>query len=947
MITSEVLSLDNTIAGLSVSIEQQSKETQVVHDANSSVHPSVASNEGHPVKEVGRDQVDFSQEFELPVEPIPCLGGLQKQDHRSEQFSSWKPSALLNLTGKQLVALIPPNVPDRALCEAMREQHVTSADRLHMVEKQETVWGDDEIVWHMQQYVRLSDSEVCWLDPLLACSWAHSSEFSGLQAWFDSNKKPSCIITCLLTHGHWTPVVWRFGSVLQVHTWDHESVDHCWMGKFHSMMCKVAGIPTFQVSHQLRTFAYGSLCGAASLAFFAHILLGLSLPHKESHLIDFHQTCRQQFREYLISNQSVPRPWCWGAGPLDLTASLTSLLSMHGVPSQVSSSRAKLVIQSLGRQEIEQALQGASPWKSLKALANMHKPIIQLVLPNEQDEFVSSKQNPSTMSKKKQGSGKMTAPQKPADLDPAKLVLEPGSFRVEGDIEVAQISFEQVSPLSTGIALVNMSHAATFLRTGQMLTKQGLALLVLNATAEPQTALQWSSIRFAAKCAINHEPMLLSGFLVQLGQKPVYLFKESQGVPLAEVAVACARITIYQDQWEGDWETFQAKPVKACMPFLSPLHTCRKDGCQCEAWHPGSEATVHDAVLDVFKRQYFSETGRPVVWTKASYFAFCVRYVKSQELPLLACSGKKGIYIEPKTEDSSAPHLDFQVVWLPHLDFAQITHKAQCEALSLGIARSGARYGVRVQGTNFQQVFQSLKPDGLFLAPGPRSTWLCGPWPFGVDRKTLAKVFRQWCWEARPLQPAQTVHGGMMWTVQAVCEPPQAVYNLSHGQVVISKNKPAVTSSAVSPEIIGQTNTVQLCTAAKSEDPWLHYDPWQSSIPSDIKPVGTAPVASQLADLESRLEKSLLAKLPVGNMEVDDQEHRIQSLETQMAQLVGRQQSLEVTVQEHHHQSSAQVQQLQAQMTAQMDLQGRKMQSMLDDQMARLESFLAKRGRHE
>ena len=34
-------------------------------------------------------------------------------------------------------------------------------------------------------------------------------------------------------------------------------------------------------------------------------------------------------------------------------------------------------------------------------------------------------------------------------------------------------------------------------------------------------------------------------------------------------------------------------------------------------------------------------------------------------------------------------------------------------------------------------------------------------------------------------------------------------------------------------------------------------------------------------------------------------------------------------------------------MTAQMDLQGRKMQSMLDDQMARLESFLSKRGRHE
>lgn len=176
------------------------------------------------------------------------------------------------------------------------------------------------------------------------------------------------------------------------------------------------------------------------------------------------------------------------------------------------------------------------------------------------------------------------------------------------------------------------------------------------------------------------------------------------------------------------------------------------DGKACEAT---------DAVLDVFRRQYFTEAGRPTKGDQADYFAFNIRYIKKQERSLLAQSGANGIFVEPKTEDAAAPHTDFQVVWLPQLSHAEVKHRAQCEALSIGIARNGRRFGVRVASTHFQQVFQTLKPEALFLAPGPWVTWHCGPWPYGVDRKGLASVFRQWKWDARPLQPVQAVSGGM------------------------------------------------------------------------------------------------------------------------------------------------------------------------------------------
>jgi len=83
----------------------------------------------------------------------------------------------------------------------------------------------------------------------------------------------------------------------------------------------------------------------------------------------------------------------------------------------------------------------------------------------------------------------------------------------------------------------------------------------------------------------------------------------------------------------------------------------------------------------------------------------------------LDLSGAHGIFVEPKTEDA-APHADFHVVWLPHLTYQEVNHPALCEALSIGIARNGGRFGVKVTAPHFQQVFQSLKPDALFLAPG-------------------------------------------------------------------------------------------------------------------------------------------------------------------------------------------------------------------------------------
>ena len=294
----------------------------------------------------------------------------------------------------------------------------------------------------------------------------------------------------------------------------------------------------------------------------------------------------------------------------------------------------------------------------------------------------------------------------------------------------------------------------------------------------------------------------------------------------------------------------------------------------------------------------------------------------------------------------TSPSDEYQVVWLPQSGFSAAQHQLQCEPMGIGLARSGGRYGIRVTAAQYQQVFQKLKPEGLFLSPGARQLWHCGPWPYGCDRKSLSKVFSEWKWQARPLQPAKPINGGLMWLIQSVESPPNTVYNMQHGQVMISKVDSAREGLTEARSVAGPQSTVELCASTSPQDPWLTKDPWQQALHK--VPVTVAPsVVTNWQEMEDRVAQSVLQKLPQDRMEVDDTEDRLQMLEAQMQQLTTRQQSLESTVTEHHKQNTAQVSSLQAQMMSQMEVQGVQIARMFEDQMTKLETILSKKGRYE
>ena len=262
--------------------------------------------------------------FELQPVPSP----------RPIELQPTMPDALLQLTAKPLTSLQPPLVTDAVLCDSLTSQAITVQDRCTILDHQETVWGDDELRWHLGRIsIAVSGPRVTILDPLLAIGWMQQRDQTAVLSWLATAPATQCIVTCCLHQGYWTPIVWNDKvSHLEVLLWDHESVDLSFLEPLHQLLCQGLKLPTYQVVASSRNFAQTNLWGAAAFAFVsAHVGL-CQLPRNDSHLQAFHDECRIAFRHCLLAQNAVCRPWCWGAGSFDLPSALATLLTQHGVP---------------------------------------------------------------------------------------------------------------------------------------------------------------------------------------------------------------------------------------------------------------------------------------------------------------------------------------------------------------------------------------------------------------------------------------------------------------------------------------------------------------------------------------------------------------------------------------------------------------------------------------
>ena len=970
-VTEELLENDSLLAGKSILIRPVAFDRLQAADRGTSpkVEPVVDA--------IGIDNaltatVPFT--IEEPMQSIPVLQPesvtrVEGNENAADMVSNIVHDPLASLHASELVQLKPPLVPNLQTLASLTTPTMPAHTRQQVLAAQDSMWADDEIRWHLRKII--SKQEKCnkiMLDPLLATHVVQSGQTFLIFRWAQQMPATTnAIVTAVWIKGHWIPFAWTWTKeCTTARSWDIQGTQTN-VNVLHDAIAKAVGSRSYMSHISYRQFALTAFCGVCAVRWLDNFITGKMLPTNQEEAEHLNGVAKQLFLGYLETDLQVPRPWIWADG-LDASAHarLVDLLIQHGVPQEEIEKRTKLVVQGIGSAALQKALLGSSPWRSVKALANQASPVVQLILPDELAAVIKQKAEAGGFGRKnkKRSTVKPVAPQPPVAIDPTKLRFGQGLFVDEKGESVAQISVGNLGPAITGVALATYDDVAPFIRAEQQISKGAVGVFLLNASEDclPKS-LAWIQCRVAVRCIANGEPVLLTGYLIQLGHSTISIAKKTDVVEAGDVQAACVKITIYRDAFPGQWEDFVKAPVRTLLQWLTPLEVCDQGPiCGCVKWHRTDENSIRDPILDIWRRQWLNMSFKQATPLQADLFAVNLRYIQELEESLLSMSGEGGVFLEPRSLDSKSPTMDYHVIWMPRSNLQDLMHLRQTIPEILGLARLGMRMGIRTSVAHANVVGQQVKPDAIQLTSGVRLQFDLGPVPYGMDRAAVATLCSSCGWKVKPIAPIKSIDGvlGVLWLVHASTEPPTFVFSTKHGDIVVNRRE-AKTVQGGNPQVplVASDATLQLCTfkdnAHVGEDPLVKNDPWSSAV-ARLKTSPPVPpeAALNLRHVEARIEKAVLAKIPrpAEPMDVDSNSHsehsdRISQLEAQVNRLTAGQSNLEAKLDESQRKTDVQFSQMQHQVAAQMESQSNHMEELFRGQLSQIESLLGKRARME
>eukprot|EP00435_Cladocopium_sp_Y103_P021646 s885_g5.t1 len=620
-----------------------------------------------------------------------------------------------------------------------------------------------------------------------------------------------------------------------------------------------------------------------------------------------------------------------GGDPLE--SQLSDLLLAHGVPATVVGTRTTEVLTKLGRQAITQALRSQNQWRDLKAKANSQLPKLQLVHPGELSDAIQAR----ATSGHAVGHQKRKQPRPKSQqvrLQAEDVQIPAGVFRQEPNEPLQQLTLAQIGPDARGIVVTDSIQASHFLQMPQPVSKYGLALLILDH-ASPGVQHMGEMIRFPGRCVRTSEPILAAARLLQLGAVKVSRNEPTHKLRIEETPNHLIRLLIFKDEWEGEWTDLTRNPVKLALTKIPELQPSETQG---------------NPILDLWDRQFVTHRLERSPPALAHTFIVTMRVACTDLKPMMSRSGQQGVYIEPRSEDGRSPSADFRVVWLQQQGRGSLQAIVQTSTHWVCLARTGTKHGLRTTEDMAEALHNQYKPSTPWLESSALQSFTVGPFPPGSTRAAIVKICKAWDWNAKPVQPkARSADGrGVLWQLLAATKPESEVYQLEHGDVLITLDPPKkATSAKPVADVQASAKTIAALTStpksADSEDPWATYDPW--STPAKLPRPAPSPPSITKLDLEA-MEKRMDQKIQA-NIRSDADDTTMHVEDERMNQLEHRMNQLEVNFQQQQHASKIQHTEVQTQLhqvRTQVDQQSKEIHSVLEqrfsEQLTEIERLL-------
>ncbi len=743
-------------------------------------------------------------------------------------------------------------------------------------------------------------------------------------------------ISALLKDGHWDPIiVWKTGDDIQVQTTSN-------LGAHLQDWCQENLQALIKFVHTDIANQFQADCGFQTVRCLETLIKGdAPMTPMSSHEA---AVLRGSFHCYLedhnLAETQVVRPLILGGMTKDEQA-LQQLLQDHGVSPMRSQACTEHVMKVLGQQTVHQVLMSPRPWADLKARASMQTPPIRLVLAEELQQMIQTRTKQGGPVGRKNNKAKATPQegQMKFKLTSDQVIVPKAVFVQSDGIELQQVSPQDLKPGCQGVMVANIEDAIPFFGLTAPVSQEGIGLLILDFTDERIPECR-SIIKVPVLCKQTNEPMLITAALVQIGGKEIKRNTPASCPAVQEIDNQVFRILVFKDQYPHDWEEFVKAPVRQLMN-QDPL------------------INISQQIVDVWDRQFLSEKMNKVQPNEAYLFAVSIRIHKTVGADLAKASGVDGKYAEPRIHTGRQPDPNYQVIWLPRKTFREATLAKQTSPVPCTLVRTADRYGLRAEHSQAEELHKLHRPDQMFLQGTEVKRFKVGPMPYGANKQSLANIFKTWQWNARPVGPfgQSRSRDGVMWVVQAVDTPQSWVYQLAHGDVLITPEDiatPAVTTQPM--PVLASNKTIQSLrqpsskSDQKQEDPWLQHDPWQRGTTTFTKEASVHQIAAVQARLEAVVEQKIRDHIPDATMEgVQDgkSEAKVAALEHQIQSLTTSFQSYQQQQANQNQMVQRQVQALDAKVDSQQSSIQQMLDSKLDDQMQRIEHLLSKRQRSQ
>ena len=680
----------------------------------------------------------------------------------------------------------------------------------------------------------------------------------------------------------------------------------------------------FQLHGLPMPHAFPADCGFQTVGWLLSMLLeeDINVPWSMHQAFEWRALFHQHLQDNGLDEAYVARPLCLG-GAKSLADQLGDLVVQHGVNPARGPECADQLIKALGPAAIQQVLSSPKPWADLKAKASLKQ--LRVVLASELQDLIAQRaKDPRPLGKKQNKVKQTSQPKKGIQLKADQLAVPPAVFRQADGQELSQLPMSQVCQGCRGILVANIDESLPYFSLQAPLSQGGVGLLILDFQ-DSRLPASHQVIKVPAVCTVTNEPVIVTAALVQLGAMAVERNTPEQCPAIQEVPNSVLRVLVFRDQYPTKWADFCQGPAK---------HVLER---------PPFDQIASSEVLDVWDRQYLSLRMRREKPEHAELFSCNVRLADQVCQQVLQQSGVDGTYFEPRTQDGRSPHPGFQVVWLPRKTFGEAKVAQTSTAQGTMLVRNGDRYGLRVKPDEAEKVHQLHRPELQFLQGSDLKKYKMGPLPYGSTKQSIMTLCKRWGWQARPIGPqGQTADRcGTMWALQAAQNPPSWVYQLAHGDVLISPEDVTVQQQARPIPVLASQKTLQSLTqpaaAVSQDDPWLHYDPWKGTGKTKELSVG------QVTSIEANVEKRVMAKIQSEDATMTAVDSRVNALEQQLEQLSSSVTAFQQGQTQQNQQVQQQLQSLDAKIDHQSKTFGSVLDSKLDDQMKRIESLLLKR----